>query len=142
MREFTIAEKISKQELDFLENELGIKLPKDFRDLVRKYSGHRIVENCFPWLWNSKTHPLYISEFLDFTLMYDHSLQIRAERNEVLVPFAIDPSGMYFFLSYQEDHISCIRILAVDLSDNFITVAESLEEFINGLIAPNADQEA
>lgn len=133
MRDLTLDERISKYELEFFEKDLAVNLPNDFKSFMQRYGGLRVKENQYHWCKDGKEMILYISEFLNFTEMFDLSTKIKEAHKVNMIPFANDPNGMYFFLSCEENGTFGVNILSVDLSSDFIEVDDSFSNFINNL---------
>ncbi|HEX7904186.1 MAG TPA: SMI1/KNR4 family protein [Chitinophagaceae bacterium] len=130
MMELTIEDRISQFEIDFIEKDFGINIPGEIVLFLKKYSGMSVKEKVF--YFREKSVEFIVNEFMSFTRVYDLAKSLFGQ-NIRLFPFANDPNGMNYFISFEEASYLKIGVLAIDLSKDFIIIAASFEEFINGL---------
>jgi hypothetical protein len=135
MKQFTILDRIQDAEFNFIEKELNIKLTDIFRTYLKKYGGMGIVESTFI---TTDKRDFQIGQFLLFDEILNLSKEFLQSYKRKLVPFAYDPGGWHFCLSFDADSYG--KIIINRWTDHlpeeqFLVIADSFEEFINGLKA-------
>lgn len=133
MRQFTLIDRIQDGEFNFIEKELNILLPQILKDYLKKYGGMSIVECTF---YTNEKKDFQLGQFLMFDEILNLSKEFLREYHRKLVPFAYDGGGWHFCLSFDEDTYG--KIIINRWTDHlpeeqFLVIAESFEEFINGL---------
>ena len=133
MKELTIAPRAGKRYLQLLESVLGTNLPDSLREILVKYAGLSVLENIYKddnnTEWELRTFD-YVASIVDLTKEF-----IEAGWGKK-VPFAFDPGGWHFCLSFDKETYGKVLVNRwTDHSpeDQFIVIANSFEEFINGL---------
>lgn len=135
MREFKIRSKVKDFELNMIEDLLDSTIPIVVRDYIKKYGGDAIDERYFEdkqgLVWE-------ISQFNKFKDIYGLSKEFLKEYKRKLVPFAYDPGGWHFCLNLDEQDFGSILINRWTdhlPEEQFLKIADSFEEFIDGLHA-------
>jgi SMI1-KNR4 cell-wall len=133
MREFNIIDRIQDAEFKFIENTLEINLPSILKDYLKKYGGMSIYESTFSF---GEIGNFQIGQFLMFDEIINLSKEFLQEYKRKLVPFAYDGGGWHFCLSFDADTYG--KIIINRWTDHlpeeqFLVIADSFEEFINGL---------
>lgn len=136
MREFKILPKVQDFELNMIEKIVGNQLPLLVRNYIKKYGGSSIVEKYFK---DKRGLEWELSQFNLFKDLHGLTEEFLREYKRKLIPFAYDPGGWHFCLCMDEgkdygaiiinrwtDHLS---------EEQFLKIADSFEEFINGLKA-------
>lgn len=133
MRQFTIVDRIQDAEFNFIERSSNIRFPIFFRNFMKKYGGQAIEENNY----NSTGYGNFIiGQFLMFHEISSLSKEFREVYNRSLIPFAYDPGGWHFCLSFDEGSNGAIilnRWTDHKPEEQFLKIADSFEEFIDGL---------
>ena len=133
MRQFNVIDRIQDGEFSFIEKELNIQLPEILKDYLKKYGGMNIVENTF---YTKDKKDFQLGQFLMFDEILNLSKEFLREYHRRLVPFAFDGGGWHFCLSFDEETYGKIIINRwTDYlpEEQFLIIADSFEEFINGL---------
>ena len=133
MKELTIAPRAGKQYLKLLENAIGSVLPDSLKEIIVKYAGLTVLEDTYEdenkiiWELQSFDH---IASMVDLTKEFIEKGWGRK------LPFAYDPGGWHYCLSFDEDTYGKIivnRWTDHDESEQFLEIADSFEIFIEGL---------
>jgi hypothetical protein len=136
MREFKVLPKVQDFELNMIEQVIGDKLPSMLRDVIKKYGGSAIAEKYFT---DKQGLEWELSQFNMFKDLYGLTEEFLREYKRKLIPFAYDPGGWHFCLCMDEgkDYGAIIINRWTDHlpQDQFLKIADSFEEFINGLKA-------
>ncbi|PCE62851.1 SMI1/KNR4 family protein [Sediminicola luteus] len=104
-----------------------------FKEILKKYAGLSIEED---WFNDNKGTTWKLAAFTDFTSMHNLTKEFREKGWGVKVPFANDPGGWHYCLSFDEDTYGKVivnRWTDHEEKDQFLVIAESFEEFIDGL---------
>lgn len=134
MRQFNIVERIQDAEFNFIEKTIEIKLPNILKEYLKKYGGMSICESTFS---SQKVGSFQIGQFLMFDEILNLSKEFLREYKRKLIPFAYDGGGWHFCLCMDEgtDYGKIIINRWTDHlpEEQFLVIADSFEEFINGL---------
>lgn len=134
MRVFTVLPKVQEFELDLIEKIVEDKIPEIFREYIKRYGGEVILEKYF--VDHSKLE-WELSQFNLFKDLYGLTKEFLEEYNRKLIPFAYDPGGWHFCLCLDEgnDYGKIIINRWTDHlpEEQFLVIADSFEEFIDGL---------
>ncbi len=136
MREFKILPKIQDFELNMIEKLLGEGISIITRAYIKKYGGDSVLEKYFEDKFVCTKWEL--SQFLFFKDMYNLTQEFSEVYKRKLVPFAYDPGGWHFCLCMDEKDFGCIivnRWTDYSEEEQFLKIADSFEEFIDGLQA-------
>lgn len=133
MKHFNIVDRIQDAEFNFIENTLKIDLPIILKDYLKKYGGLSIYENTFSSNGNGD---FQIGQFLMFDEILNLSKEFFQEYKRKIVPFAYDGGGWHFCLSFDAETYG--KIIINRWTDHlpeeqFLVIANSFDEFINGL---------
>lgn len=133
MREFKIVDRIQDAEFNFIEKKNKISIPILFKDYLKKYGGMAIYESQFS---SRKNGSFQIGQFLMFDEILNLSKEFEQSFDRKLIPFAYDPGGWHFCLSFDESTFGNIivnRWTDHSPEEQFVVIADSFEEFVNGL---------
>lgn len=133
MKELTIAPRAGKRYLQLLEKAIGSNLPESLRGLIVKYAGLAVLENTF---WDKNNTEWELQTFDHVASMVDLTKEFIEKGWGKKLPFAFDPGGWHYCLSFEEESFG--KVLVNRWSDHapedqFVVIADSLEDFINGL---------
>lgn len=133
MRDFRIKPKVQDFELNMIEEVINDKIPIFVREYIKKYGGNSIYENTFI---TKEGMECELSQFNRFDDLYGLTKEFLDGYQRKLIPFAYDPGGWHFCLSFDEDTYG--KIIINRWTDHlpeeqFLVIADSFEEFINGL---------
>jgi hypothetical protein len=133
MKELTIAPRAGKRYLKLLENAIGGSLPVSLNEVILKYAGLRVLEDTY----EDKSKVLWeIQSFDNVASMVDLTKEFIVKGWGKKLPFAFDPGGWHYCLSFDEDTYGKVivnRWTDHEDKDQFLVIAESFEEFIEGL---------
>ncbi len=121
-----------KDEIDNLALLLNEKIPISFTEFLSAYSDSRVLENRYVF----KKSLYIINDFLSLAEINGLTKEFVKEYNLKLIPFAMDPGGWHFCLSVDKETYGKILVNRwTDYSpeEQFLVIASSLEEFIDGL---------
>lgn len=133
MRKLTLAPRAGKRYLDLLQKAIGHKLSDDFIEIIVSYGGLAILESKYI---DSRNIVWEIQTFDHIASMVDLIKEFKENGWGLKVPFAYDPGGWHFCLSFDKDTFGKIivnRWTDHSPDEQFIVIANSFEEFINGL---------
>ncbi|HQV66575.1 MAG: SMI1/KNR4 family protein [Saprospiraceae bacterium] len=138
MKELNIAPRAGKRYIQLLENAIGSSLPGSLRSIITKYAGLSVLENTY---LDSNNTEWELQTFDHIASMVDLTKEFIEKGWGKKIPFAYDPGGWHFCLSFDEDTFGKVVVNRWSdhlPEDQFIVIADSFEEFINGLTArPN-----
>jgi hypothetical protein len=133
MKELTIAPRAGKRYLKLLENAIGGSLPVSLNEVILKYAGLRVLEDTY----EDKSKVLWeIQSFDNVASMVVLTKEFIVKGWGKKLPFAFDPGGWHYCLSFDEDTYGKVivnRWTDHEDKDQFLVIAESFEEFIEGL---------
>lgn len=144
IKELTIIT-ITDAEFNKIKSKLEISLPQNYIDLMKEYADSSVYENTF-YDKNQKKYGL--ASFCTFSMIdarTDEYLEEKSLDDENLykniglqLPFAIDGGGYRFCLSLDKKTYGKVfflmeELLSIDEKDAFVFLADSLEDFIDGL---------
>jgi hypothetical protein len=132
MQNLTIAPRVGDRYLRELEDAIQFKIPKELKEVLRKYTGLMVNEDKFH---DSQGRVWEIQAFDNIQSIIDLSIEFR-DKGLLLIPFAFDPGGWHFCLSYESSNQG--KIIVNRWSDHspdkqLLEICNSLEEFIDGL---------
>ena len=127
----------TKEDIDILEEIIGVKLTLNLKDFLLKYSNCSIEENFY--LFNNQLY--IVNDFLpisngDVTVL-DLTEEFIKHYGRKYVPFAFDPGGWHFCLCLDEIDYNKVIInrWTDDFEDGqFLRIADSFELFVSGLL--------
>jgi hypothetical protein len=133
MKELTIAPRAGKRYMKLLENAIGGSLPVSLNEVILKYAGLRVLEDTY----EDKSKVLWeIQSFDNVASMVDLTKEFIVKGWGKKLPFAFDPGGWHYCLSFDQDTYGKVivnRWTDHEDKDQFLVIAESFEEFIEGL---------
>ena len=136
MRTFTLYPRMGDSNMRFIESQVQSSLPNDFKDFLKANGGLSHYERFF-----TDTHQITweVNKYLTFAELHKLLDEFLREYKRKLIPFAYDPGGWHFCLCMDEgkDHGAIIINRWTDHlpKEQFLKIADSFEEFINGLKA-------
>jgi hypothetical protein len=135
MREFTILPRVQDFELNLIGNLVGNKIPDIVREYIKKYAGLSFEERFFI---DKENREWELAQFNRFTDLYGLTEEFMKGYGRKLIPFAYDPGGWHFCLCMDDEDFGTIYINRWTdhlPEEQFLKIADSFEEFINGLHA-------
>ena len=133
MRKLNIAPRAGKRYLQLLENAIGSKLPFGFTEIIIMYAGLAVLENIYIDKNNTEWE---LQTFDHIASMVDLTKEFNENGWGKKLPFAYDPGGWHFCLSFDEDTFGKVLVNRWTdhlPEDQFVVIADSFDEFINGL---------
>lgn len=133
MRDLNVIPRMGEKNFQIIENLVEGKFSNNFKEILKKYAGLNVYENIFidkdENLWS-------LGAFDNFTSIYELTKEFLEKYNRKLVPFAYDGGGWHFCLSFDEATYG--KIIINRWTDHlpeeqFLVIADSFEEYINGL---------
>jgi hypothetical protein len=106
---------------------------KDFKQFVIKYQSAKVYEIIF---FDKKNEMWILNAFFNMQEMIQLFDELKNAHNRNVFPFAFDPGGWHFCLSLDESDFGAIIVNRWTdhlPEEQFLKIADSLEEFINGL---------
>lgn len=139
MKNLTIAPRVGNRYFSVLEDFLGKELPDEFKLIMKKYAGLSVLEDKFIDKSNTEWE---LQSFDNFASIVQLSKEFNEAGLGLLVPFAYDPGGWHFCLSFEEGTLGKIiinRWTDHAPEDQLLIIADTFEEFINGLEQSNTE---
>ncbi len=133
MRKFKIRPRIGQKNLDLLDSLIGFKMPALLREILDNYSGLRITEDYFI---DKNNRDWIIASFDNFASIYNLIKEFQNSGWGKKIPFGYDEGGWHFCLSFDEDTFGKVVVNRWTdhlPDDQFVVIADTFEEFINGL---------
>jgi hypothetical protein len=133
MRDLKIVPRIGEKNFQLIENLVEGKFSENFKEVLRKYAGLNVYENVF---FDNNQNIWSLGAFDNFTTIYELTKEFKEKYHRKLIPFAYDGGGWHFCLSFDADTFG--KIIINRWTDHlpeeqFLVIANSFEEFINGL---------
>lgn len=131
---------LSDADFDWLEGEIGIRLPQDVRLQYLMFNGGE-PEDC---IYIHNGYKYVVQEF--FSIKYgktghtieDNYRELACNEKVIpkdIVPFASDPAGDFYCIDMATGNVVIFRSEHLPNLNNCITVlAKSMTEFVNGLV--------
>lgn len=133
MRRFNIISKFDDASAKSIENLIENKLDDNFKQFMGLYSGHSIYEQYY---MDKNSNEWILAALDNFTSMYKLIKEFKSSGWGKKIPFGYDEGGWHFCLSFDEDTFGKIvgnRWTDHLPEDQFVVIADSFDEFINGL---------
>ena len=116
-----------------IENILENTIPVNVREYIKRYGGNSILECYFT---DNKGLEWELNQFNLFIDLFKLTKEFKEKGWGLKVPFAYDPGGWHFCLSFDKETYG--KVLINRWTDHlpeeqFLIIADSFEEFINGL---------
>lgn len=132
MRKLTLYPRMGQ--LDSVEEIINSKLPETFKDFLKENGGLSHYERIF--IDKEETN-WEVNSYVNYKELVNLTTEFSDAYKRKLVPFAFDPGGWHFCLCLDEgdDNGKIIINRWTDhaLEEQFLVIADSFEEFINGL---------
>ncbi len=127
-------ENLNESTIENFEDVNKFILDNKFKEAIIKYQGCKVDEILF----FDKSNEMWVLNaffpFIEITQLYEEFLR---EYKQKLIPFAYDPGGWHFCLCMDEgaDYGTIIINRWTDYlpEEQFLKIADTFEEFINGL---------
>lgn len=126
-------EKPTEADLILLEKEVPDLVLTEFKEFIIDYQGVKVKELLF---WDSRNEMWILNAFFTISEILPLFKEFQEKYNRRLFPFAFDGGGWHFCLSMDEaDYGAIIVNRWTDHlpEEQFLKIADSFEEFINGL---------
>ena len=131
---------IEIDEINLFQIRNKLVLPSFFIEFLLKYNGAKINENCY-------RDEYIISNFLPLLINRNASIELILpavrDKEDIgrddLIPFAVDPGGRPYYLSIAGNDNGNVYIdrMGAGYENPLLKIAETFEEFINGLEPEN-----
>jgi hypothetical protein len=133
MRKLTMYPRMGDSNMRHIESIISSPLSEYFKDFLKQNGGLSHYERYF--IDNSQTQ-WEVKKYLTYVELYKLTEEFLQSYKHKLVPFAYDSGGWHFCLSFDEDTYG--KIIINRWTDHlpeeqFLVIADSFEEFINGL---------
>lgn len=133
MKKLTIRPRIGEKSFSILSQLVNSSLPENFKSFMKLYAGLSHYEYIYVDMTNTKWE---IAQYNIFSELYKLTSEFIEHGWGKKLPFAYDPGGWHFCLSFEEGTFGKILInRCTDHSreEQFVVIADSFEDFINGL---------
>ena len=100
MRKLTIAPRVGKRYLNLLEDFLGDKLSDYFKEIMIGYAGLIVLEDSYTDVSKNKWE---LQSFDNIASILQLSKEFKENGWGLKVPFAYDPGGWHFCLSFDKE---------------------------------------
>lgn len=133
MRNLTKKPRIYEGQIRSLERHLKIKFPEQFTKFLLEYADTSILENTF--IDNSGLKWI-VSNFWNYPNIYGLSIEFQENGLGKKIAFGHDEGGWSFCLSLDDADYNSVYIYRFTdhlPEEAFLKIADSFEEFINGL---------
>ena len=133
MKKLTVKPRLGNGNIKLLEQITNNYFPEDFKIFMMENAGLSHYENTFIDKGGIEWE---VSQYNQFKDLYGLIKEFKEKGWGVKVPFAYDPGGWHYCLSFDEDTFGKIivnRWTDHEGKDQFIVIADSFDDFINGL---------
>lgn len=133
LQKLTIAPRAGKRSFQVLEQELGYELDEDFKEFMTMFAGLSVLEDIFI---DERGTDWEIQSFDNVLSIRELTIEFKTNGWGLKIPFAYDPGGWHFCLSYDKESFKKVivnRWTDHSPEEQFLVIADSFEEFINGL---------
>ncbi|MFZ1788722.1 MAG: SMI1/KNR4 family protein [Saprospiraceae bacterium] len=133
MKNLEILPKITKSEIKDLESILECKFNEELIIFFQKYLDSKTKECYYISVTGDEWE---LSKFSNYTIMYKNLIKYIEKNNLKLLIFGFDPGGWNFCLSFEKKDMFKVivdRTENDDPEEQFVVIADSFEDFINGL---------
>lgn len=133
MRVFNIMSKFDDACAKAIERLIGNTLDDTFKKFMNLYSGHSIYEQYYK---DKNSKEWILSSIDNFTSIFKLTKEFKNSGWGNKIPFGYDEGGWHFCLSFDEETFG--KVLINRWTDHlpeeqFVVIADSFDEFINGL---------
>jgi thymidine kinase len=133
MRNLEILPKISDSEITHLQSLLNYEFKGELILFFKKYLNSRTKENYFI---SKEGLEWRLHQFSNYPIMVKYLQKSIEQYDRKLLHFGLDEGGWNFCVSFDEDTMGKVIIDRTENDDpeeQFVIIADSFEEFINGL---------
>ena len=137
MRKLTLYPRMGNSNLKTLETLISDKIPATTSDFLKENAGLSHYERYYR---DDKRVIWEVSKYLTFAEMLKLTQEYVKEYQPKLLPFAHDPGGWHFCLSFDPETFGKIivnRWTDQKPEDQFLVISNSFEDFITGLRKEN-----
>ena len=133
LKNLTIAPRTGNKSIEYLEDILEDKLTDNFKIFMKKYAGLSVIEDFYE---DKNGNQWELQTFDDIMSISKLTKEFKENGWGSKMPFAYDPGGWHYCISYEVE--SYHKIIVNRWTDHlpeeqFLIIADSFEEFINGL---------
>lgn len=133
MKKLTVRSRLGTGNIKLLEKVIGQTFSENFKNFMMENSGLSHYENIFI---DKNGQSWEVSQYNQFKDLYGLSKEFKEKGFGLKIPFAYDPGGWHYCLSFDKD--SKGKIIVNRWTDHegesqFIEIADSFESFIDGL---------
>lgn len=133
MRVLKIRPRFGERNFQLIENLVEGRFNDAFRNVMSNYAGLSVYENCFV---DKDGREWILASFDNFASIYKLTKEFKEHGWGLKVPFAFDPGGWHYCLSFDQNtpgKILVNRWTDHSPEDQFVIIADSFEDFISGL---------
>ncbi|MDI9882799.1 SMI1/KNR4 family protein [Flectobacillus longus] len=133
MKKLTLYPRMGDSNVRHIESIINISLSEDFKDFLKANAGLSHYERYF---FDKDKTQWEVQKYLSYPELFKIEEELFIDYHRKLVPFAYDPGGWHFCLSFDKDTYG--KIIINRWTDHlpeeqFLVIADTFEEFINGL---------
>ncbi len=135
MKTLTLRPRLGIKSIETIEQILGEKFPKYFSDFLIKNAGLSHFECIFI---DKNNQSWMVHEYNSYKDLYGLTNEFIGVYKRKMVPFAHDSGGWHFCLCFDDEYkheIFIHRWTDHEVEERFLKIADSFEEFIEGLQA-------
>jgi hypothetical protein len=133
LRKLTIRPRIGTGDFKLIQRDFTNAIPENLKAVLREYAGLAVEENTFT---DKKSRLWILQSFQNTADLHKLPKEFLDAKWGQWIPFAYDPGGWHFCLSMSDDDYNSVYInrwTDHKPEDQFIKIADSFEEFIDGL---------
>ena len=133
MKKLTLRPRLGNGNVKLIERELGQELPNEFKGFIVSNAGLSHYECLFA---DSHGNSWEVSQYNQYKDLIGLVRDFKDKELGLKICFAHDPGGWHYCLSFDEDTYGKVivnRWTDHEEKDQFLVIAESFEEFIDGL---------
>ena len=133
MKKLTLKPRLGSGNIKLIERAIEQKLPLNFKEFIIVNAGLSHYENIFT---DTQGYVWEVTQYNQYKDLIGLFKEFKQSGFGLKLPFAYDPGGWHFCLSFDKETFGKIIINRwTDHSpeEQFLVIADSFEEFINGL---------
>ncbi|MBB6460289.1 SMI1/KNR4 family protein [Flammeovirga kamogawensis] len=133
MKKLTVRHRLGNGNIKLIERELGQELPNDFKKFIVNNAGLSHYECLFE---DNQGNSWEVSQYNQYKDLIGLLREFKEKGLGLKICFAYDPGGWHYCLSFDKEtygEIIVNRWTDYPPEEQFIVIADSFEEFINGL---------
>jgi len=133
MKKLRIKPRLGSGNIKLIERAIGFELPVDFKEFMINNAGLSHYECLFT---DKQGNEWEVAQYNQYRDLIGLTREFKEKGWGIKIPFAHDPGGWHFCLSFDEDTFGKIIVNRWTdhlPKDQFIVIAGSFEEFIEGL---------